>query len=251
MTPGRGKRHGLLALCLFGTVLFTALGIWQVQRLAWKRDLVARVQARIHAPPVAAPSRDEWTDLDPRDIEYRRVQVRGVFLHERETLVDALTELGAGAWVLTPLRTADEVILINRGFVPPERRDPATRIRGQLAGEVTVAGLLRVTEPHGRVLRANRPAQDRWFSRDVSAIAEARALDGVAPFFIDADDTANPGGLPIGGLTVVRFRNAHLSYAATWFALAALCITGLVLLRRPERDSAGRHEDDPNIRLHK
>jgi surfeit locus 1 family protein len=231
VNPGRGKRLGLLALCLSGTLLFTGLGVWQVQRLAWKRDLISRVDARIHAPPVAAPVRRDWATLDVREAEYRRVQARGEFLHDRETLVDALTEIGPGMWVLTPLRTADGVVLVNRGFVPPERRDPGARAAGQVSGEVTITGLLRRPEPDGRILRPNQPGADRWFSRDVASIARARGLDQVAPFFIDADATANPGGAPLGGLTVVRFRNAHLAYAATWFALAALCILGLVVLR--------------------
>lgn len=233
MTAGRGKRRGLLALCLFGTLLFTSLGIWQVQRLAWKRDLIARVQTRIHAPPVAAPARRDWAALDVREAEYRRVQARGLFLHDRETLVDALTERGPGAWVLTPLQTADGMILINRGFVPPERRDASARLPGQVRGEVTITGLLRPSEPRGRILRPNDPAADRWFSRDVAAIAYVRRLDEIAPFFIDADATANPGGAPLGGLTVVRFRNAHLAYAVTWFGLASLCVAGLALLREP------------------
>jgi len=235
VTAGQGKRAFLLALCLLGTLLFCGLGIWQVQRLAWKRELIARVEARIHAPPVAAPLQDEWPALDIHEAEYRRVQVRGVFLHDRETLVDALTELGPGAWVLTPLRTAGGLILVNRGFVRPERRDAGTRAAGQVSGEVTITGLLRAPEPGGRILRPNKPAANRWFSRDVVAIARVRGLGAVAPFFIDADAASSPPDGPAGGLTVVRFRNAHLAYAATWFGLALLCSGGLVLLRR-ERD---------------
>jgi surfeit locus 1 family protein len=133
---------------------------------------------------------------------------------------------------MTPLQTADGVILVNRGFVPPERVAAATRAAGQVAGEVTITGLLRASEPNGRILRRNEPGRDRWFSRDVAAIARARGIGAVAPFFIDAQATAGSADLPRGGLTVVRFRNAHLAYAATWFALAALCIAGLVLLAR-------------------
>lgn len=231
MTPGRGKRWGLVALCLFGTLLFTSLGIWQVERLAWKRDLIARVETRLHEPPVAVPSQRDWVVFDSREAEYRRVQVRGVFLHDRETLIDALTERGPGAWVFTPLQTADGVILVNRGFVPPEHRGAGARTAGQVRGDVTLTGLLRSSEPGGRILRPNDPAADRWFSRDVAAIAQVRGLVGVAPFFIDADATPNPGGSPLGGMTVVRFRNAHLAYAATWFGLAALCAVGLTLTR--------------------
>ena len=232
MTRGLGKRRGLLALCLFGTVLFTSLGLWQVQRQAWKRDLIARVETRIHAPPAGVPARAEWAALDTRAAEYRRVRVRGTFLHDRETHVDALTRLGPGAWILTPLRTSDGVILVNRGFVPPEFRDARTRMAGQLSGDVTVTGLLRASEPEGRILRANEPSADRWFSRDVAAIARARNLGTAAPFFIDADDTPNPGGVPRGGLTVVQFRDAHLAYAVTWFALGLLCVAGLWILRK-------------------
>lgn len=232
MTASGGKQRLLLALCLAGTLLFAALGVWQVQRLAWKRDLIARVDARIHAAPVAPPARRDWPALDWRDAEYRRVQVRGVFLHDRETLVDALTALGPGSWVLTPLQTDGGVMLINRGFVPPERRGAAGRAEGQVGGEVTVTGLLRRSEPRGRFLRSNKPAADRWFSRDVVAIARVRGLQDAAPFFIDADAASSSAGGPIGGLTVVQFRNAHLAYALTWFGLAALCVLGGVLTMR-------------------
>nr|WP_209022957.1 SURF1 family protein [Sphingomonas kaistensis] len=215
----------MIALCACLALLFAGLGVWQVERLAWKRDLIARVDARLAAPPVDLASR---TSLP----EYSRVRASGRFDHARETLVDALTERGKGFWVLTPLVTADRKILVNRGFVPSDRAPASSRSQGQVAGEVAVTGLVRLTEPEGRFLRANQPSAGRWYSRDVQAIAAARGLHNVAPFFIDADATANPGGLPIGGLTVVSFRNAHLVYALTWFGLAALCLFGLVLTLR-------------------
>lgn len=204
---------------LLAIASFLALGAWQLQRLAWKLDLIERVDARLAAAPVAAPGPLAWPALSSED-GYTRVQASGRFLHDRETAVRAVTDLGSGYWILTPLETADFTLLVNRGFVPPERRDPATRREGQVPGEVVVAGLLRPTEPGGGFLRANDPAADRWYSRDVSAIAAARGLGRVAPYFVDADAPPNPGGLPVGGLTVVRFRNAHLGYALTWFALA-------------------------------
>ncbi|MGC3979960.1 MAG: SURF1 family protein [Steroidobacteraceae bacterium] len=224
------KGAWLSVLCLFGVLLFTGLGIWQVQRLFWKRDLIARVETRIHLPPAMLPTQREWATLNFSDAEYRRVQVRGVFLHDRETWVDALTERGPGAWILTPVATQEGVVLVNRGFVPPDRRDAGTRIDGQIAGEVMITGLLRLSEPKGRILRPNDPAADRWFSRDVAAIAARRGLTNVAPFFIDADATPNRGGLPVGGLTVVAFRNAHLAYAITWFLLAVMCVAGFILV---------------------
>lgn len=225
----------MLALALLGAVLFAALGIWQVERRAWKHDLIARVEARIHAPPAAFPDISEWRGLEPADYEYRKVRLSGVFLHDREILVQALTERGAGFWVLTPLRTAQGSILINRGFVPGDKRAVERRREGQVAGPVTVIGLMRVSEPGGGFLRANDPAAERWYSRDVAAIARARKLGPVAPFFVDADATPNPGGYPLGGLTVVRFADNHLVYALTWFALAGLCLGAGVVALRPAR----------------
>ena len=138
-----------------------------------------------------------------------------------KTLVQAVTDDGRGFWVVTPLRTTDgNIVLVNRGFVPPERRDPRRDGEGDPTGAVTITGLLRMTEPKGAFLRTNDPAANRWYSRDVAAIAAARGLAQVAPFFIDADATPNPGGYPIGGLTVIAFANNHLIYALTWFALA-------------------------------
>src|SRR5690606_3630426 len=138
----------------------------------------------------------------------------------------ALTELGAGDWVLTPLRTTSgETVLVNRGFVPQ-----GTDAAPPPAGAVRVTGLLRMDEPHGRVLRRNDPAAGRWYSRDVGAIAAARSLGPVAPFFIDAGfDPAAPAW-PRGGMTVVKFRDHHLQYALTWFVLALMTAVAAVRL---------------------
>ncbi|MDX3974256.1 SURF1 family protein [Shinella sp.] len=214
--------------------VFLALGTWQVQRLFWKLDLIARVESRVHAEPVPAPGRAEWPAISPEKDEYRRVTATGLFQHDKTVLVQAVTERGAGFWVLTPLRLPDEsTVVINRGFVPADKRDPAARVASEIAaGPVTVTGLLRISEPGGAFLRSNDPANDRWFSRDVVAIAAAKGLPDGAPYFIDADATPNPGGLPVGGLTVVAFRNSHLVYALTWYALAAMSLVGIYLVRK-------------------
>lgn len=223
---GRGRPGRLAAgvAVVLAIGLFVSLGIWQVERRAWKLDLIARVDARVAAAPVAAPGPGAWSEIDRARDGYTRVAATGHFLNDRETAVLAVTARGSGYWILTPLVTPDFTVLVNRGFVPPDRRDPATRAAPE--GEVTVVGLLRLTEPKGGFLRANDPADDRWYSRDVAAIAADKGVTGSAPYFIDADAAPNPGGLPVGGLTVVSFRNAHLSYAITWFSLAA----GLAIL---------------------
>lgn len=224
---------GLLAAA--GVALLTALGVWQVQRLGWKLDLIARVGQRIHAAPIAAPGPAQWPRIGRRADEYLHVRTTGRFLNDRETLVRAVTRLGGGYWAMTPLRTtAGFIVLVNRGFVPMEQRDPGTRAAGQVGGETTVTGLLRISEPHGAFLHANAPGANRWYSRDVAAIAAARGLHDVAPYFIDADATVNPGGLPVGGLTVVSFPNNHLQYALTWFVLALMLAGAAVYVGRYE-----------------
>lgn len=239
MKRGRGKRGFLLALCLICAIVFAGLGVWQVERRAWKLDLIERVEARRAAAPAALPPARDWPALDPAEIEYRKVRLAGAFLHDRETLVDALTERGPGYWVVTPLQTSEGVVLVNRGFVPPERKLPASRTEAQVSGETSVTGLLRVTEPGGRFLRSNAPDEDLWYSRDVAAIAAKRGLADPAPFFVDADATPNPGGVPVGGLTVIQFRNHHLVYALTWFALAGLSLAGLAILLFPSLRRTG------------
>jgi surfeit locus 1 family protein len=240
--PGRAGRAGLGRLILLSLVCwslvagFCGLGIWQLHRRTWKLNLIARVQHRIHAAPIPAPGPGRWPTLTPGDSEYLRVRVVGRFDNAKETLVQAVTELGPGFWVMTPLETRQGfIVLVNRGFVPPERRAPSSRSAGQIVGDATVVGLLRRSEPHGGFLRANAPREGRWYSRDVAAIARTRGLRGVAPYFIDAE--ASPGDVsgPTGGLTVVRFPNSHLVYALTWFGLAALAGAAGVILVSPPR----------------
>jgi surfeit locus 1 family protein len=223
------KRVALVALLACLTAGFTGLGVWQLQRRSWKLALIAEVDARVHARPQAAPGPAAWGAITAARDAYRHVWVRGVFLNDRETHVQAVTTLGPGFWVITPLKTDQGFsVLINRGFVPPEREAPSSH--AQTLGPTTVTGLLRISEPRGGFLRRNDPQHDRWYSRDVAAIAAARGLGPAAPYFIDAKDST-PGG-PIGGLTVIVFPNSHLVYAVTWFTLAVMAVGGAVMVAR-------------------
>ena len=238
-TPEQPLSRGrLLLLALLMVAVFAglvALGVWQVQRLSWKLALIERVERGLIAAPVAAPGPAGWAGIDTED-SYRRVSVQGVFDHSREACTQAVTELGPGCWVLTPLQTTDGWwLLVNRGFVDEAHRKPGTRIAGQIDGAVRIEGLLRISEPRGGFLRRNDPAGDRWYSRDVAAIAAARRLSAeqVAPYFVDASVSVEGG--PVGGLTVVRFHNSHLIYALTWFGLAGMLVAGAGLVVRRER----------------
>ncbi|WP_278394967.1 SURF1 family protein [Sphingobium yanoikuyae] len=232
---GRRRRSPrfTIGLTLIALILFSglcALGSWQVYRLAWKRDLIARVDARIHAAPVPAPRSITSDD------EYRRVTASGRFLHDKAVLTQAVTVRGPGFWVMTPLVTdAGFTLMVNRGFVPQDNRTRYSRPQGK----VQIVGLLRLTEPKGGFLRSNDPAAGRWYSRDVAAIAAAQHVaPPVADYFVDAGANCAPDTAPVGGLTVVRFPNNHLQYAITWFILAAMVAGAYIfLMRRDPEDS--------------
>lgn len=219
------------ALCLFALV-FAGLGIWQVERRSWKLDLIARVEARIHAAPAAASGPDAWSGISAATDEYRRVVLQGRYLDAPETLTMAVTERGPGFWVMAPFRSdAGFTVLINRGFVPEGQRGASER-RAAGTADTKLVGLLRLSEPGGGFLRSNDPEAGRWYSRDVAAIASARGLVEVAPYFIDVDAPAEPGPLPQGGMTQVSFRNTHLIYALTWFCLALMSTGAAIFLVR-------------------
>lgn len=238
MSSGESRRRspgalaGLTLVAAFAVASFTTLGVWQVHRLAWKRDLIAQVDARIHAAPVPAPRGADADDA------YRRVIATGRFRHDATTLVQASTALGAGYWVITPLVTdAGFTLLVNRGFVSPD----AKRKYARPTGDVRIVGLLRLSEPGGGFLRANHPAANRWYSRDVAAIATARRIaPPAAPYFIDAQAGALRDSPPVGGLTVVHFPNNHLVYAATWFALAAMTLAAYIYAMFSSRTQGDR-----------
>jgi len=214
-------------------MLFAALGSWQIQRLNWKRQLIARVEQRVHAGAVAPPAKSAWPQISAESDEYRHVRVSGVFLDAVTTKVLASTVLGRGYWVLTPLRVADgSIVFVNRGFIAAN----LTAIAPSADGEIT--GLLRMSEPGGAFLHNNDPDHQLWYSRDVQAIAAAHHLSGVAPYFIDADASVTPAtdaaNVPVGGLTVIAFNNNHLVYTLTWFALALMVAGACFHLVRSE-----------------
>jgi len=233
------SRAALFIFLGLALLTFLALGTWQVYRRSWKLDLIARTDARVHALAAAPPGPADWPRLNEESDEYLHVVLHGRYLPGRDTLVQASTELGAGWWVLTPLSEPDgTIVLINRGFVPDAQRE---HCEPPADGEQTVTGLLRLSEPHGRWLRANEPGAGRWFSRDVAAIAQARGLapaTTIAPYFVDTEGSGvQSTRWPAGGLTVIQFPNNHLSYLLTWYGLAALTLVAMRIVWRSDRRS--------------
>ncbi len=213
-------------------LLLLALGFWQVERLFWKQDLIAQRQAAVAAPRVAAPRSLE----EARGMEFHHIVDEGVFLHDKEIFLGATSEAGRqGYQVLTPLlEPGGRAVFVNRGFIPAELKDPAKRAAGQITDTVRVQGLLRLppAEKPAWFLPDNRPDLNYWFWVDLPEMSAADRLDRVAPFYIDADATPNPGGWPKGGVTRLALPNDHLQYAITWFSLAVALIVIYVLFHR-------------------
>lgn len=223
-----------LIVIMAALAVLLALGTWQVKRLYWKQDLLAKIETRM----VAAPANlEEIVALESagEDIEYRRVSLTGRFRHANEQFFFSTLNGRSGYYVYTPFETdAGRLIFINRGFVDVGSKDPAMRGQGQVAGTVTIVGLVRdrLDEKPSWVVPDNDLAKNIYFWKDLDAMAVNAGIDPQAdrllPFFIDADDSPNPGGQPIGGVTQVNLPNSHLQYAVTWYGLA-LALLGVTV----------------------
>jgi surfeit locus 1 family protein len=204
--------------------ILCGLGFWQLERLNWKLALIAQVESNMAAAPL---SLDEALKLPPEQAQYHRVTLRGTFDHAHEAYAFATTGGAAVYHVLTPFRTHDgRVLMVDRGAVPKDKLDPQSRAAANVEGPVQVTGVWRTPDPASGFSPPPDMGKRIWYVRDVTAMADAAGLKLAAPVVIEADATANPGGWPKGGATVVSFRNQHLGYAVTWFALAVglLCV---------------------------
>lgn len=232
------KRLLFIGLTAIVFVLLLSLGTWQVQRLQWKTELLQAIEARIAAPPAAlADMERRWSETG--DVDYWPVEITGSFEHGGEQHFFATHKGHAGYHVYTPMRLADQrVVFVNRGFVPFDRKDASTRQSGQVSGAVTVVGLARnrLDEKPSWVVPDNDQAGNIYYWKDLDAMALQLGLDPagqIVPFFVDAGDTPNPGGLPVGAVTMINLPNNHLQYAITWYGLAAALagVFGFWLLR--------------------
>ena len=215
-----------------------ALGAWQVQRLQWKNEVIAERQARRDAPPLAAlPER-----FDPAQHEFRRVRVTGRFLHDKEMYLAARSFRGnPGYHIVTPLAVFPGHVLVNRGWIPLDRKAPESRKVGNPEGEVTVEGYLRAESGPGWFTPKNEPEKNFWFFIDIPAMARAHGIGKVEPYYIEAGPAENRGGFPVGGQTRFEIPNDHLQYAITWFSFAVIGIVIYLLYhRRRARELAGK-----------
>ena len=215
----------VLMFMIVGIAVLCSLGVWQLNRLAWKQSLVERVENRLHLEPVPLEEIVEKAESGA-DFEYQRVSARGVFDHAGEVYYFT-THKGAAGWnVYTPLILENgKILIVNRGFVEYAMRDPQTRLQGQLEGQQELSGLARATlneQPNSFVPDNNLDRREfYWKSHSQMAGLMSKAdLNSFIPFFVDADEAPVPGGWPKGGATIISFPNNHLQYALTWFGLA-------------------------------
>ena len=229
-------------ITLVGLAVLVSLGLWQVERLHWKEGVIATLSERLTQPPSALPPAGEWVGLKAADAEFRRVRFAAEFLNDREALIHTAGSplrpdvSGSGYWVMTPARLADgSVVMVNRGFVPEGRQNAATRREGEVTGVTDLVGVLRWPETRGMFTPADEPGRSLWFIRDHAAIAAAKGVGPVGPFYVDLEAPQPPGRLPRAGALQVSLPNNHLQYAVTWFGLALTLLAVFLVwaIRRP------------------
>jgi cytochrome oxidase assembly protein ShyY1 len=229
MTAARSRlRNSIVVSVLFAVtavVLFLALGTWQVERKAWKENLIRTMNERISAAPIDLPARAAWPQLDAAQDEFRHVRFSATFVPETGTLVyaDVPASHGdtPGYWVFALARTQNgDNIVVNRGFVPDTRKDVMQEAAP--SGKVAMLGVMRWPQAPGYFTPKDDPDHNLWFARGHLAIAASNGWGDVAPFYVDLESPAPPGGLPSPGMPTVALRNEHLQYAITWYGLAAV-----------------------------
>lgn len=241
------KRRGAVEPTIFavvGIAILVGLGAWQLDRLKWKEELIAKVTARLAGPPASGlPARDRWPQLSQDDLEFRRVIVPVEFVPNEEALVYTSGSAfrpdvsGPGYWVFTPARLpGGSTIIVNRGFIPFDKRDPSTR-RDSMPprGTIDITGMMRWPEQRGLFTPADDPKANVWYVRDARAIAQAKEWGPTAPFFVDMEAPNPPSGTPRAGPHVVKLTNNHLQYAVTWFGLALVLLGVYVAWLRSRR----------------
>lgn len=228
-------RRGVLVPSLAAAMAFAvlvALGLWQIERKAWKEALIETLDARLSAAPAPLPARETWTRLTPSEDEFRRVAFSAAFIPGSQALVYGAGSglrgdlAGPGYWVFALARvTNGDLVVVNRGFTPEDRRDAKLEDTQNPAAIIDMVGVMRWPEQRSYFAAKDDPGRNLWFTRDHLAVAAAKGWlersGNVAPFFIDLESPTPPGGYPRAGPLQVRIRNEHLQYAVTWYALAA------------------------------
>jgi surfeit locus 1 family protein len=243
-----GARQGLVLPAIAAASAFTvllALGTWQLERRQWKQGLIETLTQRVNAAPAALPAKEHWGGLTAENDEFRRVTFRAEFVHGQEALVfTAGSRLrpdvrGPGYWVFAPARLSDgSLVIVNRGFVPPDRVDAQTRGGSGARDAEQIFGYLRWPEARGWFTPQDEPSRNVWYARDHRAIGAAKNWGESAPFYVDQKAPVPPGGLPRPGPLAVALPDDHLQYALTWYGLAGVLAVVFTVWARGRRRTA-------------
>ena len=206
--------------------VLVGLGVWQLERLSWKNELLADIQARLSDDAVTL------SDLGAAAVtswNYRRVRATGKLLHEQSVILLARTyKKQAGAHILTPLVLDDQrVILVDRGWVPQGYELPNVSAEYP----VSIEGIIRAPQNPGWFTPDNDPASGQWYWIDLVTLSLEAGV-AFSPVIIEAGLGLDPSALPIGGQTRINLPNDHLQYAMTWFGLAIVLLVSFVIYYR-------------------
>ena len=238
----RERRSGLVlpaVVTAAALLILLGLGTWQLQRKTEKEDLLARIASRVEAPPAPLPPAESWPQLDRLRDEYRRVRFNSEIAGGEEALVYTSGSsfrpdvTAPGYWVFAPARVSGGgIVLVNRGFVPETLKDGKLRTRGQIAGPAEIIGVMRWPEERGFFTPDADPAKNVFFLRDPATLAAAKNWGPVAPFYVEQEAPAAPGGYPRAGRVRPNLPNNHLQYAITWYGLALVLVVIFALWAR-------------------
>ena len=195
-------------LGLAGFAVLCSLGLWQVQRMEWKRGYLAEIEARIAAAAVTLPRVP-----DPATDRYLPVFAQGAFTGEALEVLSSTNLGGVGVRVVEVFETDGRRVLVDRGYLPEAAR---TTLRG--VTEARVEGNLHWPQDSDRFTPPPDAATGLWFARDVAAMAQAL---GTEPTLIVARSPTGDGIAPMP-VDTSGIPNDHWGYAITWFSLAAV-----------------------------
>jgi cytochrome oxidase assembly protein ShyY1 len=220
----RGARNliGPAIVAAGAFAVLVSLGVWQLQRKAWKEGLIETVSQRAVARPIDLPAPAAWDALMPSADEFRRVKLRAQFVDGAKpafvfTGGSALRDdiKMPGYFVFAPAKLSNgKIVAINRGYSEQPDAKP-------VKGNVDIVGYVRFPESGSLFVADHDAAGTTWFVRDQRAMAKELNWGEVAPFYIDQESPVPTGGVPKPGPLKVQLRNDHLGYALTWFGLAA------------------------------
>lgn len=206
---------------ILSMAILCALGFWQVQRLHWKMDLLRTLDVEAAKDPAAI--RMEFTDLIPQR-NFHRGTVSGHYLNDREIALGPRTRDGVpGYHILTPFMLENGgIVLVNRGWVPLDKKDAAYRPESLVSGNTWVSGTIRTPEHANPFVPGNEPEKEQWFRVNLAQMAAARRLEKLAPILFYANATPEEVLYPAKDVLNVRPPNDHLSYALFWFTMAGV-----------------------------